>query len=224
MRKATLRTALAVVVAATAVSVSITERLAFVPGSRAYAQAPVELLPDQPVPPGFETQTLFLICNLDWIRAEREQDLLTLYAYFQAFGRAIGPDNAAVWFWKELPNLDQGLADAIDIERGSQICSELELVASESPYLVINSKWDQDHAIVALSGLDSVGIKEVLVVLADKLIASDINIQEVQDEVWWETLYSALRSGIASAGGLARTLTVSIDTKFFSVKFDGDRL
>ena len=129
----------------------------------AHAQEPVPLLPGQDVPPGFHSQSLFLICNPEWISAEREADLLSLHAYFEAFGRAIGKDNAAVWFWREEPDLEDGLADDVDIERSAEICGQLGLKPSESPHIVLASKWDQDRVVVSLGGLDAEGIKKVLV-------------------------------------------------------------
>ena len=47
-----------------------------------------------------KTWSLFLMCNPDWVSADRSRDVETLYGRFRAFGDAIGKENLAVWFWK----------------------------------------------------------------------------------------------------------------------------
>ena len=197
-------------------------RLAPVP--RAHAQAVVELLPDQPVPAGYETQSIFLICNPQWLLGEREEDLLSLHSYFEAFGRAIGRDNAAVWFWQSMPDLEDGLADDIDVERSAELCGQLRLKPSESPHIVVTSKWDRDHLVLALGGLNASGIKQVLVRLADRLVAGGIDDDDVQSEVYWQTWYTAADGMLRALTRVASAIKVSFDTKFFKVELDGSKL
>jgi hypothetical protein len=53
----------------------------------------------QAIPKGFKTYSLFLICNPLWLDPARNSGLLQLYRQFLNFGRAIGDDQAALWFW-----------------------------------------------------------------------------------------------------------------------------
>jgi hypothetical protein len=194
------------------------------PSSAAHAQAVVELLPGQPVPPGYVTQSIFVICNPEWILSEREADLLSLHAYFTAFGRAIGPQNAAVWFWKNLPNLENGLADDVDVERSAEICVRLRLRPSEGPHIVVTSRWDRDHLVLALGALPASRIAQVLARLADRLVAGDIADADVQSEIWWQTWKAAADQALRSLAQLARAVKLTIDTKFFKVELDGSQL
>lgn len=202
--------------------------LALAPGTSlpgaAHAQDVVELLPEEPVPPGYATQSMFVICNPEWILSEREEDLVALHSYFEAFGRTIGPDNAAVWFWRSLPDLGDGLADDLDVERSAAICARLRLRPSESPHVVVTSRWDQDHMILALGGLEASRITQVLVRLADRLVAGGIEDEDVQSEIWWQTWYAAADEALRALAQVASAVTLSIDTKFFRVEVDGSEL
>ncbi len=190
----------------------------------ARAQAIAEILPDEPVPEGYKSQVLFLICNPDWLLEEKEEDLLSLYAYFQAFGRAIGKDNVAVWFWRSQPDLADGLADDVDVERSASSCTQLELRPSEGPHIVVTSKWDTDHLVLALGGLDAAGARTVLAVLTDKLVAGGIDAAEVQDQIFWQTWRQAWDEAIGVLGSVARASKFKIVTKFFTWELDGSLL
>jgi hypothetical protein len=214
-------TALAAVVA---VGLGLLDGGRTAPVPRVHAQAVVELLPDQPVPAGYETQSIFLICNPAWLLGEREADLLSLHAYFEAFGRAIGRDNAAVWFWQSAPDLEDGLADDLDVERSAELCRQLGLKPSESPHIVVTSSWDRDHLVLALGGLNASGIQQVLVRLADRLIAGGIDDADVQSEVYWQTWYAAADGMLRGLTRLASAVKVTFDTKFFKVELDGSKL
>lgn len=190
----------------------------------AYGQDVVELLPDQPVPAGYVSQSIFVICSPDWILREREEDLLALHAYFEAFGRAIGRDHAAVWFWQSLPDLEDGLADDLDVERSAEICSGLRLRPSESPHIVVTSRWDRDHMILALGGLEASRIRQVLVRLADRLVAGGIAAEDVESEIWWQTWYAAADQALRGLAQVASAVKLTIDTKFFKLELDGREL
>ena len=191
----------------------------------AYAQVVVPLLPGEEVPPGFASQSIFLICNPEWILAEREADLSSLHASFEAFGRAIGDDNAAVWFWRIQPDMEDGLADDVDIERSAQICGQLGLLPSASPHIVLASKWDRDHFIISLGGLDAEGIKKVLTSLTDRVVVEGIGDESIQvSGVLGKGARFIRKLLFAPVGSLARAITVSIDTRFFKIEMDGSKL
>ena len=71
-------------------------------------QASAEVVgPTEKVPrDSFKSWSLFLVCNPSWIQPGSEERIWRLYRQFKSFGRTIGDDNLAVWFWKsrmELP-------------------------------------------------------------------------------------------------------------------------
>ena len=143
---------------------------------------------------------------------------------FAAFGRTIGPDNAAVRFWKSLPDLDDGLADDLDVERSAEICARLRLRPSESPHIAVTSRWDRDHMILALGGLEAGRIRQVLVRLADRLVAGGIENEDVRSEIWWQTWYAAGDQALRALAQFASAVKLTIDTKFFKVEVDGSEL
>ena len=53
------------------------------------------------IPKEFDSWSLFLICNPNWLLSENQEKLADLYNGFRAFGRAIGTRHAAVWFFKD---------------------------------------------------------------------------------------------------------------------------
>jgi len=187
----------------------------------ARAQKFVPLFPDQPVPPGFETQTLFLICNPDWLQPQREADLAELFAYYVTFGRVIGERNAALWFWREEPDLGDGIVDDIDIERNAALCAEAGLRPSQGPHLVFNTKWDRDHFVLSFAGLDATGIKRVLAGLADGLVTGDLDADRLRDEVAWQRMASVVRSVFSRLGDVACGVKAVFDAKFLQVEVDG---
>jgi hypothetical protein len=53
----------------------------------------------------YETWSLFLICNPDWLQRTSIEEFGALYKSIGSFGHVIGPKNlaVAVWFWKVRP-------------------------------------------------------------------------------------------------------------------------
>src|SRR6266850_8239395 len=122
--------------------------LAFGVPERALAQLPVVVTPTGPIPKGFKTYSLFLICNPRWLDPGNDVDLLELYKQFQIFGDAIGRDNAAVWF-RQPGNHEHSnafLPTGVDIDRSIRFCEAWKLKPSEGPHIVIMSTYpDEAH-------------------------------------------------------------------------------
>src|SRR5258707_13891033 len=120
----------------------------------AFPQAAVEILArKQPTPKDFKTYSLFLICNPQWLDPAKNAGLLQLYRQFQNFGRAIGDDHAAVWFWKSdsYEHSDAALAQIVDVERSVRFCQSWNLIPSEGPHLAITSTYpDESHLSTGL--------------------------------------------------------------------------
>ena len=120
----------------------------------AQPQAAVELVTTkQAIPKSFKTYSLFLVCNPQWLDPAKNTGLLQLYRQFQSFGRAIGDDHAAVWFWKSnsYEHNDAALAQIVDVERSVRFCQAWKLIPSEGPHLVITSTYpDEAHLSTGL--------------------------------------------------------------------------
>jgi hypothetical protein len=93
--------------------------------------------PRDPIPRSdYKTWSLFLITNPEWLLDQSSDKLGTLYKQFNAFGKAIGPDNLAVWFWSEEPR-DNQLYKAVDVTRSVAFCRRLKLKPSDGPYVLV---------------------------------------------------------------------------------------
>jgi hypothetical protein len=148
-------------------------------------QAKIELVTTkQSIPKNFKTYSLFLICNPQWLDPAKNAGLLQLYHQFQSFGRAIGDDHAAVWFWKSdsYAHNDAALAQIVDVERSVRFCQAWKLTPSEGPHLVITGTYpDESHlstglpkdsAVYKLGDMPPPNISALLAKLTDELIAS----------------------------------------------------
>ena len=95
-------------------------------GSQAYCQAVASLSgPKVPIPKDYKTWSLFLVNNPQWVVAESNDKVKKLYDQFQAFGRAIGRDNVAVWFWSQDNLQDSFYYKAVDVIRSAEFCEKL---------------------------------------------------------------------------------------------------
>jgi len=137
-----------------------------------------------PIPSGYKSYSFFLICNPEWLDPSKSADLTDLYNKFLAFGRSIGDDQAAVWFWKtQVPQgweKQKSPADVIDVERSIKFCRAWNLAPSEGPYLVVTAaKPDESNLATAipdgraefkLGGLKATEISKLLGRLTDALL------------------------------------------------------
>jgi hypothetical protein len=158
-------------------------RFALPPGLRASPQDAVALVSrTQAIPKGFKTYSLFLICNPTWLDPARNSGLLQLYRQFLSFGRAIGDDQAALWFWNSssFSSGDTDLARIVDVERSVRFCKAWKLKPSEGPHLVITSSYPDEgklsaglpanSAVYKLGDMTPTDISSLLAKLTDSLV------------------------------------------------------
>ena len=152
-------------------------------GSPQSAQAVVR--PTEQIKTGFKTYSLFLICNPGWLHpSSGTPQTKWLYQSFQDFGRAIGDDNLAVWFWRS-PEKQEGFAadpDNVDVERSARFCRAWHLTPSAGPHLVVTSTYPdernlaaaqpQQSAVFALGNMADSQISSLLSKLTDQLLLS----------------------------------------------------
>lgn len=177
-------------------------------GSGAQAQAIQEVItPDMEISAGYETWSLFLICNPSWARPDAYERLENMWQAFTGFGRAIGDDHLAVWFWRRQPRWGtEELVEDVDVERATRYCDLYDLLPSRSPHvLVTTSHPSLDHRVeeygtVELAGAEPVEIEQFMVSLADALYAGDIASLDPQTESFWFRLFQALRAPIRRLG------------------------
>jgi hypothetical protein len=147
---------------------------------RAYAQDSARVAPPEAIPRNqYKTWSLFLVCNPEWLGPEKAPDLYSLYQQFGAFGRAIGDDHLAVWFWKSrIIENDPKIADKVDVERSVRFCRKFQLQPSSSPYVFITTSYPdesrlvipKDYAFFELAKMKSADISKLLTKLTDELV------------------------------------------------------
>jgi len=133
------------------------------------------------IPKNFKTYSLFLVCNPQWLAPEKSASLYTLYRDFENFGRTIGEDHAAVWFWKaQQPANDPALANNVDVERSVHFCQAWKLKPSEGPHLVVTAVYPDESdlssglpkgsAVYTLGNMTPTDISGLLMKLTDQLV------------------------------------------------------
>jgi hypothetical protein len=132
------------------------------------------------IPAHFKTYSLFLVCNPKWLAPSSSRDLSSLYDQFQGFGRAIGKDNAAVWFLSRLQEPPHFGLLPVDDFRSVLFCQAWKLKPSEGPHIVIIDHYpDEDHlsseltknyAIYRLANMNPGEISSLLGRLTDQLV------------------------------------------------------
>ena len=167
------------------------------------------------IPEGYKTYSLFLICNPQWLDQDRSGDLHNLYIQFQNFGRAIGDDHLAVWFWRsEGRTRNSELARDVDVERSVRFCQTWRLKPSAGPHVVVTSTYPQEHdqfsglpknsAVYTLGNMVPKDISALLAKLTDDLIQNGhVNSREAAQPAppgLWVRLLEATQQTINSFG------------------------
>jgi len=205
------------------------------------AQAYTSVIGKEAIPrEGYKSWSLFLVTNQSWltkelhparppIRAYGNADyVLGLYHRAQDFGRVIGRDHLAVWFWKTtrtLPN-DQSAAENVDVERAIAYCEKLKLKPSEGPYLLFTTTYPDETAppsaftVIAL-GPDAARIDRLLTRLGDQLVTEGVIrkaafTQPSGTDAFWSAWFEATRQALVSLDldfrVSTRTPTLSLDS------------
>lgn len=199
----------------------------------AVAQMPVPLgLSTDPIPEEFDSWSLFLICNPAWLLPQSEEDISALYDQFLAFGNAIGPRHAAIWFWNN-PDISQPHS-AVDYLRNAAWCDALDLTLNESPHVVIMTDYpgpglpDQHpesfnapeaRVEISLNNANAMETTELLTEWAQRILDDRVFDEETNTETFlsgWQALFLALRDTVL---GVSSRLTVEVDGGIVRVAF-----
>lgn len=136
---------------------------------------------DEPIPHGYKTYSLFLICNLEWLSPSGASDLDDLHQQFEMFGRAIGESNAALWFSGHETGAEQhplvGHHVSVNVERMISFCQAWKLTPSLGPHIVVTSSFPDvgsgipnDSAVYELAHMRPTEISKLLAKLTDHLV------------------------------------------------------
>jgi hypothetical protein len=197
-------------------------------GGHAYGQALAPLYtPKTPIPrERYKTWSLFLINNPQWVVAESNEKVRKLYDQFEAFGKAIGRDHVAVWFWSQNIWQDSFFYKAVDVIRSAEFCEKLKLPPSGGPYVLVTSEYPgaalindsstflptplQHHYVLSLNNKGADEIMQLLTRLADSIVASrlpELNTDSLDYWSGWQRAFEAIRDFLSN-----RQMTVTIKT------------
>lgn len=194
----------------------------------AHAQAFATVRGKEPIPrEAFKTWSLFLVTNQDWLIPENARRLQQLYERSQAFGRVIGQDHLAVWFWKkDAPLHSPALAENVDVERAIAYCQKLGLKPSGGPYLLFMTAYPDESVAPASYSVVEIGttaeeIARLLTRLGDQLVTEGVIrngafVQPAGSDDFWSAWFDATRHALASRGSAfwlaIRTPTLSMES------------
>jgi hypothetical protein len=179
------------------------------------AQERAELIPTAEIPHSYKSWSLFLVCNPAWIIQNGDNGIGELFRQYKAFGDAIGPNNLAIWFWKAPAAIP--IAGNTDIGRSSVYCERYKLPPSESPQVLVTTKYpdDQnpgDRFVVSLNGLDAHNSALAITKLADQLLVTGLNQSELDASDRWRRLLGAVGSAISATGCYFNKVSFSFKT------------
>jgi hypothetical protein len=170
--------------------------------------------------------SLFVVCNPSWILQNGDAGIQDLFRAFIAFGRAIGPDNLAVWFVNtKYPLFEGPTLESTDIERMSKYCSKFGLIPSTTPQVitVINYPDDNDvggQFVTNLNG-DALDSARALTELTDELLETGLD-QSTLDESYWHSIAIAASSAMKHASCYLNKVSFSIKTGVFNAEITHD--
>lgn len=182
---------------------------------------------NEPILADYNSWTLFLVCNQEWIQRESGDKLLDLFYQFEDYGRVIGPRHLAVWFWRESPQeIDTNLSDYVDVGVASQYCEKFGLRPSEGPYVVTTTEYPDlgtalgDRYVLALNEARSEDVTTLLEALTNQLLVEGLNQDDLDSEAYWRgwaRTFDSVGSGVSAA---VNRVKLVIDTKYFRAEVD----
>jgi hypothetical protein len=189
--------------------------------------------PKAPIPKEpYKTWSLFLINNPQWVVAESNDKIKKLYDQFEAFGKAIGRDHVAVWFWSQNIWQDSFFYKTVDVIRSAEFCERLKLSPSGGPYILVTAEYPgtgllndpatflpaplQHYSTVSLNNKSSDEVMQLLIRLADRIVANRIaDLDTTSQEYWsgWQRAFEAVRDFLAN-----RQMSVTIKTPISEIQ------
>ena len=193
---------------------------------------------NQPITKGrYKTWSLFLISNPEWLLPEGSDKIAKLYEGFNAFGRAIGPDHLAVWFWSREPSGEDDFVGAVDVTRSSAFCTKLKLPPGKSPYVLITTEYPgegllskypesflkpENYYLLELGDASASEITELLTELTNQIFTDRLSELEPKSEGFWRGLQRCFEASRDSIVGFSKKIKLTINTVFFTVEIATD--
>ena len=120
---------------------------------------------------------------------------------------------------------DAPLAALLDVSRSATYCAKYGLLPSEGPHVLVTSGYPGDppgdHSVLKLNGLKAVDIGSLLARLADQVLVTGLDQEELDSELSWRLLQDAAERVLAAGVGWIERVSFAIDTKFFKLEVEG---
>jgi len=131
--------------------------------------------------------------------------------------------NLAIWFWKR--RADKATVENTDIERSSEYCQRYKLLPSESPHVLVTTRYPNDpepgdRIVIKLNGLSAHDSALALAKLADKLLVTGVGTSVLDKAAWWQRLFDGVTSAITAAGCYFNKVSFSIKTGVFNAEIE----
>lgn len=174
----------------------------------------------------FDSWALFLICSPKMLKQSSTKSIAALFEQFSAFGKALGPDNAAVWFVKRRTAKTPDSLDNLDIDRSVRYCSKFQLDRAQGPHIVITKTYPKisgdvaPSLVVKLGGLSEASVQNVLTALTTQVGNEHLDQSEMDHAVWIERLKSACEKAIKGLGDVVAKVKVSVELKGVKVSIE----
>ena len=185
---------------------------------------------EQDIPTGYNSWSVFLVCNPGWLLDNNHSKLIDLYREFVAFGTVIGPKNAAIWFSKangkaaDSANNAESFAEHYDASRAAQFCEKYHVLPSRSPYIIVTTERPNlkdslgDYYKMSLGGADAETTLHLLQSLADQIVSENLDQEDLDSETYWRKWEQIGRDFLSNSGNVLNRLSISIDTHFFKIE------
>jgi hypothetical protein len=187
----------------------------------ASGQARFEVEPTVEIPQGYDTWSLFLICNPAWVLENGDEGVAELFRAYKVFGDVIGPDNLAIWFWKT-PAWEPTVENS-DLSRMGEYCVKYGLEPGDTPQVVATTVYPDlegdlgDRVVANLNGSAENSAK-ALTDLADQLLSNGLDQVDLDDNERWRRIGSAALSALSSVSCYFNEVTISIKTKILNLE------
>ena len=162
----------------------------------------------------------------------KNEKVKKLYDQFEAFGRAIGRDHLAVWFWSQNIWQDSFYYKSVDVIRSAAFCEKLKLAPSNGPYILVTTEYPgaglindsstflpaglKSYYIVSLNNRSADETMQLVTRVADKIIANRISeLPSTSEDYWrsWQRAFESIRDFLVD-----RQIAITIKTPFSEVQ------
>ena len=150
----------------------------------------------------------------------RAREVGALYEQFMGFGRALGQEHAALWFWNRVPTKVAGnpmLVGYVSANRHQAYCQKLGLDPAVSPHIVVTRTYPDlsveivTDVVIAFDNLRPDDLDPLLRKLTGQVVQDRLDQGEMEGLAWrlrWKRTIQSVLCAVAPV--LAQKVTVRV--------------